>query len=246
MDPRPAFARTLTASSIAFLAAFSLRAGGPAAGAELVVARDTKVVLLQPIDATADSATLAPLRQQFIRLRQQYEFISRGFAVFGEAMAAQAAAMPPPLDLAGGSNGRSAEALDELARRAGADWAVSIVVREIKIDPKGAAFTGPGFNVHCSLFVQVRDARRHAWLANGPYVGHLASGGAPGRLFIQSLREATGGALAGIPAAYPPVEIPMSRDGAIVNYLAGQTAPFGGDPKAQPFWGLSGKPPNQP
>jgi hypothetical protein len=234
MELRLVLMKTLATGSIAWLvAAASLRAGSPSSGAGLIVPRETKVLLLQPIDGTADSATLAPLRQEFIRLRQQYEFISRGFTVLGEAMAAKAATAPPALDLQGDASGRPAGLLDELGRRADADWVVSIVVREIKTDPSG----GTGFKVHSSLLIQIRDARRHAWLANGPYIGHLTGSGAPGRLFIASLRSATGEALAGILTAYPPV-VPVARDGSIVDYLAGQSAPFVGDPGAPPFHGL--------
>jgi hypothetical protein len=226
--------KTLAVCFIAALtAAPSLRAGNPSSGAGLMVPRETKVLLLQPIDGTVDSAMLAPLRQEFIRLRQQYEFISRGFIVLGEGMAAKAATAPPALDLQGGGSGRSAELLDELARRANADWAVSIVVREIKTDPSG----GAGFKLHSSLLVQIRDARWHAWLANALYVGHLTGSGAPGRLFIESLRSATGEALAGILTAYPPI-VPVARDGSITDYLAGQSAPLVGDPGAPPFHGL--------
>jgi hypothetical protein len=198
-----------------------------------VIPRETKVVLLQPIDATVDSAVLGPARLRIVRLRQQYEFISRQFVVLGEGMAAKAAATPPPLRLDGNGDGRSAVTLDQIAQRVGADWSVSIVVREIKTDPSD----GSGFKVHSTLLVQIWNARTHAWLAQFPYVGHLAGGGSPGWLFIKSLEAATGEALTKMLAAYPP-SVTVSRDGSIVDYLAGQKEPFVGDP-ATPFHGLN-------
>ncbi len=209
-----------------------LRAEGTTFGAIPVVPRETKVLLLQPIDGTVDAAVLHPARQRIIRLRQQYEFIGRQFVVLGEAMATKAAANQPPLSLDANGDGRTAEMLDQIARRVGVDWAVSIVVREIKTDPSD----GNSFKVHSTLFVQIWDARRHAWLAKLPYVGHLAAGGSPGWLFIKSLDAATGEALAEILAQYPQKVI-VSRDGSIVDYLAGQREPFVGDP-SMPFGGL--------
>jgi hypothetical protein len=210
----------------------TLRAEGPSLGAIPVVPRETRVLLLQPIDGTVDSAVLRPARQRIIRLRQQYEFISRQFVVLGEGMAAKAAASQPPLSLEGNADGRTAETLDRLARRIGVDWAVSITVREIKTDPSD----GSSFKVHSSLLIQIWDARSHTWLAQLPYVGHLAGGGSPGWLFIKSLEAATGEALTEILARYPQKVI-VSRDGSIVDYLAGQEEPFVGDP-ATPFRGL--------
>jgi hypothetical protein len=234
MEPLRIHRRTLSAGLIAILSATSsLRAEGPSFGANQVVAGQTKVLLLQPIDATVDSAVLHPARQRTIRLGQQYEFISRGFVVLGEGMAGKAASSQPPIDLEGNGDGRTAETLDKLARRAGADWAVSIVVREIKTDPS----EGSDFKVHSTLFVQIWDAHRHAWLAQLPYVGHLAAGGSPGWLFIKSLDSATGEALTEMLAVYSP-SVTVSRDGSIVDYLAGQSAPFVGDP-ASPFHGLN-------
>jgi hypothetical protein len=221
-------------------AAPSFGAGRTSSGADPVIPRETKVLLLPPIDATVDAAVLAPLRRQFIRLPEEYEFIRRQFVVLGDEMAARAAAVRPSVDLRAGAAGRSAETLDELARRTDADWVVSILVREIKTDP----FNGAGFKVHSSLRVQIWDARRHAWLANGPYVGRLVGGGAPGRLFIDSLRAATEEALQRVLAAYPPI-VPVSRDGSIVDYLAGQRVPFVGDAYVT-FRGLRGLPADQP
>lgn len=239
MKPRSAFGRILAAGIIAILADFSsLRAGGSTSGAELIVPRKTKVLLLQPIDSTVDSVRLQPLRQQIIRLQQQYEFISRRFVVLGEKMAAEAAADIPTLNLKS-KKGLSAEALDTLADRTGADWVVSLVVTEIAADESDSLH-----GAHSTLEVRVRDARRHAWLADGTYIGRANGGGSPPELFIESLNVATGEALAPVLSAYPRA-VPVSRDGSIVDYLAGQTAPFVGDPGAT-FVGLKVMPANTP
>ena len=241
MEPFCVFLKALSVCSIAvFGAASLLRAESPISDAPPIVPRSTRVLLLQPIDATVDSARLQPARQRIIRLRQQYEFISRQFVVLGEEMAAKAAAAPPPLGVDGSAAGRSADTLDEWARRAKADWVVSILVREIKTDHSDDA----QFKVHSTLLVQVRDSRRHSWIANRTYIGRLSGGGAPGRLFIESLRASTGEALASVLAAYPPV-VTVARDGSIVDYLAGQNAPFVGDP-GTPFHGLTAMPENGP
>jgi hypothetical protein len=232
MGPRLAFVGPLLACSACILAGSPVFADSVSFSAKPIVPRETKVLLLQPIDATVDSAALHPLRQKIIRLRQQYEFIGRQFAVLGEGIAAKAASRPPRLDLEGES-GRSAENMDEIARRADADWSVSVTVLEIKTDPSG----GMGFNVHSIVLIRIRDARRHVWLAERPYVGRVAGVGAPGRLFIASLRAATGEALAAVLVAYPRV-VRISQDGSIVDYLAGQSAAFIGDP-ATPFLGLN-------
>jgi hypothetical protein len=240
MGLRGIFVKTLTVCSIAILATAgsSLRAGGPSAGAELIVPQETKVLLLRPIDATVDSARLAPLRQQIVRLRQQYEFIGRQFVVLGEAMAAKAAAAEPDLHLES-KEGRTAQALDKLAGRIGADWVVSFVVLEISADE----LDGMG-GAHSTLLVQIRDARRHAWLADRTLIGRFKGGGSPPEMFIASLDAATGEALTAVLSAYPQV-VTVSRGGAIVDYLVGQTAPFVAEP-GKTFLGLQAMPANKP
>jgi len=133
-----------------------------------------------------------------------------------------------------------AAALAGLARRAEADWAVSIIVREIATDLSEDA----EIKIHSTLLVQIRDARRHTWLANSVFVGHFTSSGAPGRLFIESLDAATGEALAAILAVYPQV-VTVSRDGSIVDYLIGQTAPCVAE-AGKTFFGLKTVQTNKP
>lgn len=220
--------KTLIGCSIAVLAAFSsLRAESSPSGAERVVPRETKVLLLPPLDATVDSARLAPLRQQIVRLRQQSEFISRQFVLLGEAMAARAALAEPRLNLED-KQGRSAEMLDDLGQRTGADWVVSLVVKEIASDDAPGADVAKVF-VHSTLVIQIRDTHQRLWLENRTHVGRLSGGGSPPEMFIESLETATEEALAGLLAPYSKV-VPISKDGAIVDYLADQTAPFVGVP----------------
>jgi hypothetical protein len=240
MKQRRVFVKTLSVCLIVVLATACswLCAKVPSAGAELVVPRETKVVLLQPIDATVDSARLGPLRQQIVRLRQQYEFISRQFVVLGESMTAKVAAAGPNLDLES-KQGRSANALDELAGRLGADWVVSIVVMEIAAD-ESDSLSG----AHSTLLVRVRDARRHVWLTDRTHIGRSKGAGSPPELFLESLDTATEEALAPVLFACPQV-VTVSRDGSIVDYLAGQAAPFVGDPGTT-FFGLKARPANKP
>lgn len=227
--------KILSICSLGILVAFtSLRADTATSGAERVIPGQTNVLLLSPIDGTVDSSRLAPLRQQVVRLRQQYEFISRHFVVLGETMAAKAAASKPTLHLES-EESRSFEALEELGKRAGADWVVSVVVKEIASD-QSDSLDGAKVSVHSLLLVQIRDVRQHAWRVNHTYVGRLTGGGSPPEMFIESLDVATEEALAPVLAVYPQV-VKVSQDGSIVDYLDDQTTPFVGDPEV-PFLGL--------
>jgi hypothetical protein len=231
MASRPAFAKFASVGALAVFAAMPLIRPAVAEGPAPIVPRETRVLLLAPLDATVDSGRLQPLRQQIIRLRQQYEFITRQFAVLGETMAAKAAAVEPALDLTR-PDARGRETLNELARRTNSDWVVSLTVQEVKTDPS----PDNEFRLHSTLQVRIWNARGHTWLADRIHVGRTQGGGAPGRLFIESVDAAAGGALDEILAAYPPV-VRVSQDGSIVDYLAGQRRPFIGDPNAV-FQGL--------
>lgn len=217
------------------VALFLLLANESAASDERRVPSKTTVLLLRPIDATIDSARLAPLRQQIIRLRQQYEFICRHFAVLGEAAAENAAAVDTTLNLSS-LNQRTAKSLDRLATQLGATWVVSLAVKEIASDPI-ESFDGSKNSVHCSLEVQIRDARDHRWLVNKTCIAHVTGGASPPELFIESLETVTREALETVLLPYPKT-ISVSRDGSIVDYLGAESAPVLGEPGKE-FTGVS-------
>jgi len=216
---------------------YSVRAESSSSGADRVVPRETKVLLLPPVDATVDAIRLHPLRQQIMRLRQQSEFITRQFVVLGESMAARAAAAKPALNLAD-PKARSPELFAELAKRTAADWVLRLAVTEIASDESDSAVEAK-VSVHSTVMIQIWDTRRHRWLDNRTYVGRTIGGGSPPELFIESLDTATEEALSRVLGPYP-LTVPVSKNGAIVDYLDGQTAPFVGDPE-KTFSGL--KPP---
>lgn len=196
-----------------------------------VIPRETGVLLLPPLDATPDSAHMLAPRHLVIRHREEYEFITRQFKMLGEAMATNAAAASPGIDLATLS-ARTVQNLELLAKRTGADWVVSIVVQEARMDSS----EGGAFKIHTRVLLQVWDARRHGWLANSPYAGQASGGGSPVFLFKDSLDDATKGSLGNLLGVYPQVMALESED-SLGDYLAGQTKPFVGDP-ARPFSGL--------
>ena len=123
---------------------------------------------------------------------------------------------------------RTAGNLDLLAQRTGADWVVSLVVQEAKMDSSEG-----GFKIHTRVFLQIWDARRHGWLAKNLYTGQAIGGGSPIFMFKDSLDDAAKGSLAILLGSYPQV-VPVSLENSLNDYLAGQTKPFVGDPKS-PF-----------
>ncbi|MGA3132407.1 MAG: hypothetical protein ABSD59_16490 [Terracidiphilus sp.] len=224
----------MTLSAVLLLAASPARAGEKLLPPRPVTPRETSVLLLPPLDATNDAKETLPIRATTIRHKEQYEFIARQFKMLGEAMAAKAANGAPQIKLADLS-ARTAGNMDLLAKRAGADWVVSIVVEESKGDSNG----GRGaFTVRTRVLLQVWDARRHGWLANGLYNGEDHSSSSPIFEFKNSLDEAVKYSLGSILDAYPQV-VSLIGERDMRNYLYGQKKPFVGDPKT-PFSGLSG------
>ncbi len=213
---------------------FFLFAGSPARGDEEMLApiqvtpRETGVLLLPALDATTDSAHMQAPRRLVVRHRLEYEFITRQFKILGEGMAAKAADAAPKIELGELSN-RTAGNLDLMAKRAGVDWVVSIVVEEARLDSSA----GSEFKVHTRVLLQIWDTRRHGWLANSPYTGQASGEGSPVFVFKNSLDAASKGSLANLLDVYPQV-VPVLHEDSLNDYLAGQTRPFVGDP-GKPF-----------
>ena len=166
-----------------------------------VTPHETSVLLLPPLDATPDAAHMLAPRGLVIRHREEYEFITRQFKMLGEALAVKAAEDVPRIELVEWS-ARTAGNLDLLAKRTGADWVVSIVVQEAKGDSSAGKMA---FKVRTRVLLQVWDARRHGWLANGPHTGQGSGGGSPIFLFRDSLDEAVKVSLGNLLNAYAPV-----------------------------------------
>jgi hypothetical protein len=143
----------------------------------------------------------------------------------GETLAAKAADVAPGVDLARVS-ARTAGNLDLLAKRAGADWVVNVVVQaaDANSDESGV------FKIETRLLVQVWDARRHDWLINSSFTGQAGGHGSPVMMFMHSLDDATKVALQNLVGPYPPV-VAVESENSLVDYLAGQTGPVVGDPK---------------
>jgi len=234
-----AFSFFLKKGAICALATFvlswtPLAAKEPSPEAVQVEPSKIKVLLLPALDEASGAAGRSRLREQIIRLRQQYLFISRHFVVLGEEMAVQATGKKPILKIES-SRERSAEVLDELAVRAGADWVVSLAMQTAGYD-EDPAFDGTHFTARTTVKLQVRDARAHRWLANETHTRCTTSGGAPPEILLACTWNVVDEALSPLLSSYPEV-VPVSLDGAIVDYLKGQTKPFVGEP-GQEFRGL--------
>lgn len=197
----------------------------------LVAPSETSVLLLPALDATKDAEHMQAPRQSVIRHREQYEFITRHFRLLGDALGAKAAEAEPKIEL-GDPTHRTPENLDALAKRAGVDWVVNIVVEEAKLDPA----TANAFAVQTHVLLQIWDARRHGWLVNSAYIGQASGSGTPVFVFKNSLDDAVRSSLSNMLSAYPQV-VTVSGENSLKNYLAGQAAPFIGDPKTN-FAGL--------
>jgi hypothetical protein len=197
-----------------------------------IVPRQTGVLLLPPLDVTPDSAHMLAPRRFVIRHREEYEFITRQFKMLGEAMAAKAADAGPKIDLTALS-ARTVSNLDLIAKRAGADWVVNIIVQEAKGDSSAGQ---DAFKVRTRVLLQIWDVRRHGWLANGPYTGEDSGGGSPIFVFENSLDDATKGSLGNILNIYPPI-VSVNDEAGLKDYLRDQREPFVGDSKT-PFSGL--------
>lgn len=212
-----------------------LPAEEPSAAVARIEPSQIKVLLLPAIDEPTGSEPRSRLREQIVRLRQQYQFISRQFIVLGEVMAVQASKQNPALKI-DSSRDRSAEVLDELAARTGADWVVSLAMQEVGYDDD-PAFDGTHFTARTTLKLQVRDARGHIWLANRNHTSRATAGGAPPEILLACTLNVADEALITVLAPYPEV-VPVSLNGAIVDYLKGQTAPFVGE-RGKEFSGLT-------
>ena len=201
-----------------------------------VIPRDTSVLLLPALDSTSDAKNMQEPRHVVIRHRVEYELITRQFKMLGESMATQAAQSTTPKINLGDLFARSAANLDLIAKETGADWVVSLVVEEAKL----SSSAGGEFQVHTRVRLQVWDARRHGWLANGGYTGKATGEGSPIFVFKNSLDEATRGVLGNVLTNYPQV-IAVLQEESLKDYLAGQTTPFVGDP-GKLFSGLQVRP----
>jgi hypothetical protein len=207
------------AAAVLAAAPFSTRGADNLSATEKADPAAIKVLLLAPVDAMDGAATL---RRQTMRICQQRAFLSRHFTVLSEALAARAAKAPPALKIESIGD-RTAEVLDELARRTGSDWVVSVGVRDVKVDDLDPPDVSTWF-LHCSLSLQVRNARRHEWLANRDYTGRIFTAGPPPELLLDVVEVGTNEALASVLWPYPVV-VPVSRDGRIVDYLKGASQP---------------------
>lgn len=221
-----------------------LRADEPSCAPVQLEPSKTKVLLLPALDEVSGTEGRSRLRAQIVRLRQQYQFLSRHFVVLGEVISVKAAQRDPVLKIES-SRERSAEVLDQLAARLGADWVVSLAMQEAGYvdDP---AFDGTRFTAQTTLKLQVRDARRHLWLANRNHTSRATGGGAPPEILLACTWNVADEALLTVLSPYPQV-VPVSLDGAIVDYLKGQTEPVLGEPGKE-FSGLTATqpPPSAP
>jgi hypothetical protein len=151
-------------------------------------------------------------------------------------MAAHAAESTTPRISLGDLSACSAANLDLIAKQSGADWVVGMIVEEAKL----SSYAGNDFQVHTRVRLQVWDARRHGWIANGDYTGQARGEGTPIFVFKNSLDEAAKGALGNVLTNYPQI-IPVLQEESLKDYLAGQTMPFVGDP-GKSFSGLQVQP----
>jgi hypothetical protein len=213
------------------LAGLQAHAGVENLPATQIIPRDTGVLLLPALDVTKDAQNMQAPRQLVIRHREEFEFIARQFKMLGEAMAEKVAAVRPKIAL-GSLSARTATNLDLLAKRAGADWVVSIIVEGANLDSSAEG----NFKVQTRVRLQVWDARRHGWLANSAYTAQ-AGGGSPVFVFKNSLDNAVKGSLGQLLSVYPQM-VTVLQEGGLKDYLKGQTRPFVGDPKT-PFSGLN-------
>jgi len=227
--------RSICAIAIFAMALSSLRGGDASSSAPQIDPSRIKVLLLPALDEPAELGRRSRLHEQIVRLRQQYQFISRHFVVLGEDLAVQAAQKNPELKIEG-SRDRAGEVLDELAARTGADWVVSLTVQKVyyENDP----LFGGTRSIGCTtLKLEVRDARTGTWVANRIHTSHASSGGPPPEILLESVWNAADEALVTVLSPYPEL-VPVSQDGAIVDYLKGQTEPFIGV-RDKIFFGLT-------
>jgi hypothetical protein len=189
--------------------------------------RETTVLLLPTLDATPDSAHMQAARQFAVRREMEYAFLTRQFKVMGESMAVASAGRSPEMNISHPSD-RTPENLDRLAGRAGASWVVNFIILDVKMDSSPEGISSGAFTVNTHILLQVRDCAHHRWAANGDYVQRTKGTGSPIFIFKESLEAATNESLSAFLKDFPQV-VPVSRDGSISDYLAGQSRPFIGD-----------------
>lgn len=184
---------------------------------------ETTVLLLPALDATPDARNMQAPRRSVISHRAQYEFLTRGFKVFGEKQAAAVANRSPAIDL-DSLLARTPAELDRLAKRAGADWVVNVVVQDVDANPDD----GGRFKIKSRVLLQVWDAPRREWRIDSPVAGEADGEGSPVMLFMQSLDRATAAALTPLLDGLPKV-IALEAEASLVDYLANQPAPSPGE-----------------
>lgn len=199
--------------------------------ASKIVSSETGVLLLPALDATKDAANMLAPRRAVIRHREQAEFLKRQFKLLGEPLAVRAAEASPKIDLTRISD-RTAENLDQLSRRAKADWAVSIIVEEVEMNPTDSGSLAANTRLH----LQIWDARKKEWLINQVYTGTASGDGAPPMVFMKSLDQAVRTALSPQLQTFPLV-VTLERENTLIDYLEGQTEAFVADAKTS-FAGL--------
>ncbi|HEY4245968.1 MAG TPA: hypothetical protein VGM64_03875 [Lacunisphaera sp.] len=188
-------------------------------------ARTICVLLLPVLDETPDARNMLAPRRSVIRHRQQVEFIARQFKVAGEVIAVKMAAQNPRIDLVELS-ARRTDNLDELGRRTGADWVVNMIVQQVAMDTR----TDSGFQIHTRLLLQIRDTRKHDWVANFVHEGRSTGQGSPAMIFKQSLDDATRESLEGALGGYAQV-VKIDQENSLKDYLLGQREVFVPDPQ---------------
>jgi len=195
------------------------------------ISRETSVLLLPALDATKDASHMLAPRRAVIRHREQAEFLKRQFKLLGEALATRAAEASPKIDLTRVSD-RTADHLDQLSRRAKADWTVSIIVEEVEMNPTDSGSLAANTRLH----LQIWDARKKEWLIDQSYTETASGDGAPPMLFMESLDQAVRTALSPQLHTFPLV-VTLERENSLIDYLEGQTDAFVADAKTS-FAGL--------
>ena len=217
------------------LLAFAAGAETPSKPAAPSKPGDIGVLLLPATDTEPWAANVLLQRQDVVRRRLQHDFLARGFKLYGEALAQSTAATAPRVDLSNPAQ-RTAENLDELAKRTGANWIVSLDVQQVADDP--AKTDEAHFHCFCRVQFKVWDAVQRKWRVDGTFTGHdRGDRQSPIWLFMEAIDEATRVALASVLDPYPVV-VDMGDVGPVADYLAGQTGPFVPQP-GRPLGGAS-------
>ncbi len=227
--------------ALSWLAVIGLRGSALAAGPETPASpvaagnpAEIGVLLLPATDTEPWAASVLTQRQDVVRSRLEREFLGRGFKTYHESLALAAAGKAPKIDLADPVK-RTAENLEALARRTGANWVVSVDVQEVAENPELS--NGASFRCFCRVALKVWDTKQHAWRADGVFTGNdQGASGSPVWRFLNSIDDAARVAIASVLDRYPVV-IDMGEPMQFGDYLRGQTQAF--VPKVgEPFGGL--------